>query len=257
MEDYIAEANASQDVVEDVVAGTEETNPFAEDNSAFTEEGYEGVPQPEMQSETSQVDWEDESKKWQSLYDKSQTNLTKLEDALGTAVEMQQNAQGATVNQQKEQVPQVSEEEFNPWDAYYKPDSPSYQMRVAQEQQSVSRAIEGHMSQMNENIALNNTINELKNVHKMPDGDVKEFLQFVTQPKENVGLDNLVKLWQDVNGKKASQGVYDSLEAVRASKKAPPSPGAIQGQDPRTRPKNEEDSAWEGIIGANTHGRLP
>ena len=257
MEDYIAEANASEGVVDDVVAGTEETNPFAEDNSAFTEEGYEGVPQPEMQSETSQVDWESESKKWQSLYDKSQTNLTKLEDALGTAVEMQQNAQAAPVNQQKEQVPQVSEEEFNPWDAYYKPDSPSYQMRVAQEQQSVSRAIEGHMSQMNENIALNNTINELKNVHKMPDDDVKEFLQFVTQPKENVGLDNLVKLWQDVNGKKASQGVYDSLEAVRASKKAPPSPGAIQGQDPRTRPKNEEDSAWDGIMGANVHGRLP
>jgi hypothetical protein len=257
MEDYIAEANTSEDVIDNVVAGTEETNPFAEDNSAFTEQGYEGVPQPEMQSETSPVDWESESKKWQSLYDKSQTNMTKLEDALGAAVEMQQNAQGVTVNQQKEQVPQVSEEEFNPWDAYYKPDSPSYQMRVSQENQSVSRAIEGHMSQMNENIALNNTINELKNVHKMPDDDVKQFLEFVTQPKENVGLDNLVKLWQDVNGKKASQGVYDSLEAVRASKKAPVSPGAIQGQDPRTRPKNDEDSAWDGIMGANVHGRLP
>tara|TARA_R110002073_G_scaffold154954_1_gene310223 strand:- start:170 stop:943 length:774 start_codon:yes stop_codon:yes gene_type:complete len=257
MEDYIAEANSSEGVIDDVVAGTDETNPFADDNSAFTESGYEGVTQPVSDSETSHVDWEDESKKWQSLYDKSQTSLTKLEDALGTAVEMQQNNQAATVNQQKEQVPQVSEEEFNPWDAYYKPDSPSYQMRTAQENKSVSRAIEGHMSQMNENIALNNTINELKNVHRMPDDDVKEFLQFVTQPKENVGLDNLVKLWQDVNGKKASQGVYDSLEAVRASKKAPPSPGAIQGQDPRTRPKNDSDAAWDGIMGANTHGRLP
>ena len=130
-------------------------------------------------------------------------------------------------------------------------------MRVAQEQQSVSSAIEGHMSKMNENIALNNTINELKNVHKMPDDDVKEFLQFVTQPKENVGLDNLVKLWQDVNGKKAGQSVYDSLEAVKASKKNPVSPGSIQGQDPRVRPINEADSAWDGIMGANTHGRLP
>ena len=256
MEDYIAEANASEGVVDDVVAGTEETNPFAEDNSAFTEEGYEGVPQPEMQSETSQVDWENESKKWQSLYDKSQTNLTKLEDALGTAVEMQQNAQAAPVNQQKEQVPQVSEEEFNPWDAYYKPDSPSYQMRVAQEQQSVSRAIEGHMSEMNQNIALNNTINELKNVHRMPDEDVKDFLQFVQQPKENVGLDNLVKLWQDVNGRKGSPSVSDSLKAVRNSKKNPVSPGSVQGQDPRTRPKSEQDAAWEGIMGANNFGRL-
>jgi len=130
-------------------------------------------------------------------------------------------------------------------------------MRTAQENKSVSRAIEGHMSQMNENIALNNTINELKNVHRMPDDDVKEFLQFVTQPKENVGLDNLVKLWQDVNGKKASQGVYDSLEAVRASKRAPKSPGAIQGQDPRMRPKNDTDAAWDEVMGANIHGRLP
>ena len=257
MEDYIAEANSSEDIIDNVVAGTEEINPFADDNSAFTESGYEGVTQPVSDSETSHVDWEDESKKWQSLYDKSQTSLTKLEDALGTAVEMQQNNQGATVNQQKEQVPQVSEEEFNPWDAYYKPDSPSFQMRTAQEKQSVSSAIEGHMSQMNENIALNNTINELKNVHRMPDNDVKEFLQFVTQPKENVGLDNLVKLWQDVNGKKAGQSVYDSLEAVKASKKNPISPGAIQGQDPRMRPKNEADSAWDGIMGANVHGRLP
>ena len=257
MEDYLAEANSSEDVIDNVVAGTDETNPFADDNSAFTEDGYEGVPQPVSESETSHVEWEDESKKWQSLYDKSQTSLNKLENALSSAVEMQQNNQGATVNQQKEQIPQVSEEDFNPWDAYYKPDSPSYQMRASQENQSVSRAIEGHMSKMNENIALNNTINELKNVHRMPDDDVKEFLQFVTQPKENVGLDNLVKLWQDVNGKKASQGVLDSLEAVRASKKSPPSPGAMQGQDPRRRQKNDADATWEGIMGANQHGRLP
>ena len=257
MEDYIAEANTSEDVVSDVVAGTEETNPFVEDNSAFDEREYENVAQPELETETSSVDWQGESKKWQSLYDKSQDNLSKLENALTKAVEMQQTNQNATVNQQTNQVPQVSEEEFNPWDAYYKPDSPSYQMRVAQEQQSVSSAIEGHMTQMNQNIALNNTINELKNVHKMPDEDVKDFLQFVSQPKENVGLDNLVKLWNDVNGKSASQNISDSLEAVRNSKKNPVSPGSIQGQDPRTRPSNEADVAWEGIMGANSLGRLP
>lgn len=257
MEDYIAEANTSEDVVSDVVAGTEETNQFVDDNSAYDEREYENVAQPELETETSSVDWQNESKKWQSLYDKSQDNLSKLENALTKAVEMQQTNQNATVNQQANQVPQVSEEEFNPWDAYYKPDSPSYQMRVAQEQQSVASAIEGHMAQMNQNIALNNTINELKNVHKMPDEDVKDFLQFVSQPKENVGLDNLVKLWNDVNGKSASQNISDSLEAVRNSKKNPVSPGSIQGQDPRTRPSNETDVAWEGIMGANSLGRLP
>jgi len=257
MEDYIAEANSDTDVIQDTMVGTEETNLFDDGNSAFTEQGYEGVAQSDGESETSHVDWENESKKWQSLYDKSQTSLTKLEGALETAVEMQQNNQKATVNQQTEQVPQVSEEEFNPWDAYYKPESPSYKMRVSQEQRSVKNAIEGHMSQMNENIALNNTINELKNVHRMPDADIKDFLQFVTQPRENVGLDNLVKLYNDVNGRNKSQNIQNSLEAVKNSRKNPISPGSIQGQDPRMRPKSESDSAWEGVMGANVHGRLP
>ena len=256
MENYTteAEANSNDASVVDAVVGTEENNPFADDNSVQGQE-YNDIPEQSTESTTTHVDWENESKKWQSLYDKSQSSLSKLEGALETAVQMQNN--NTAVNQQKEQVPQVSEEEFNPWDAYYKPESPSYKMRVAQEQQSVQSAIEGHMSKMNENIALNNTINELKNVHKMPDEDVKDFLQFVTQPRENVGLDNLVKLWMDVNGKKRQQGVYNSLEAVKQSRKNPVTPGAIQGADPRTRPKSESDSAWEGIMGAAVHGKLP
>ena len=247
MENYTteAEANSNDASVVDAVVGTEENNPFADDNSVQGQE-YNDIPEQSTESTTTHVDWESESKKWQSLYDKSQSSLSKLEGALETAVQMQNN--NTAVNQQKEQVPQVSEEEFNPWDAYYKPESPSYKMRVAQEQQSVQSAIEGHMNKMNENIALNNTINELKNVHKMPDEDVKDFLQFVTQPRENVGLDNLVKLWMDVNGKKRQQSVYNSLEAVKQSRKNPVTPGAIQGADPRTRPKSESDTAWEGIM---------
>ena len=256
MENYTteAEANSNDASVVDAVVGTEENNPFADDNSVQGQE-YNNIPEQSTESTTTHVDWENESKKWQSLYDKSQSSLTKLEGALDTAVQMQNN--NTAVNQQKEQVPQVSEEEFNPWDAYYKPESPSYKMRVSQEQQSVQSAIEGHMSKMNENIALNNTINELKKEHKMHDEDVKDFLQFVTQPRENVGLDNLVKLWSDVNGKKRQQGVYNSLEAVKQSRKNPVTPGAIQGADPRTRPKSESDSAWEGIMGAAVHGKLP
>lgn len=257
MEDYIAEANSDESVITDALDGTEVENPFADDNSEYAQVGYEDVPEADVQSETSHVNWEDESKKWQSMYDKSQTSLNKLEDALSTAVEMQQSQQNSTVSQQTEAIPQVTEEEFNPWDAYYKPDSPSYKLRVNQQKEMVNGAIEGHLRQMNESIALNNTINELKNVHKMPDEEVKEFLEFVTQPKEQIGLDNLVKLYQDVNGRKGGQqGVYDSLEAVRASKKAPVTAGAIQGQDSRVK-RNPDDQAWKGVLEANNTGRLP
>ena len=62
MEDYIAEANTSEDVVENVVAGTEEQSPFVDDNSAQFEQGYEDVVQSEEVPETSNVDWQGESK---------------------------------------------------------------------------------------------------------------------------------------------------------------------------------------------------
>ena len=117
MEDYIAAANTSENVIEDVVAGTEEQSQFVDDNSAQFEQGYEDVVQSEEVPETSNVDWQGESKKWQSLYDKSQDQLNKIEGALTKAVEMQQTPQNATVNQPIEQAPPVSEEEFNPWDA--------------------------------------------------------------------------------------------------------------------------------------------
>jgi hypothetical protein len=257
MDDYIAEANTGEDFVEEVVSGTGEADTFVDDNGAQYAEGYENVPQTDFQPETSYVDWEDESKKWQSMYDKSQSNLEKLESALGTAVEMQRMNQNATVNQQRNEAPQVSEEEFNPWDAYYKPDSPSFKMRETRERTAVDSAIRGHLQEMNQSIALNNTVNELKNVHKMEEDEVRGFLEFVTQPKEEVGLNNLVKLYRDVNNSNNERNALDSLEAVRVSKKTPLSPGALQGKDPRTRPKNEEDSAWDGIMGANVHGRLP
>ena len=245
MEDYIAEANSDESVVTDTVVGTDGVNPFADDNSAYTEDGYEGVPQTVSESEILPVDWENESKKWQSLYDRSQSNLTKLEDALGTAVEMQQNNQGATVNQQKEEVPHVSEEEFNPWDAYYKPDSASYKHRVNQQDKSVSEAVNNQLGQMNEQIMINNTVSELRGKHKLNDSEVNEFMEFATRPTEKLSLDTLVKVWRSSNSNVKRPEVRNSVEAAKAAKQAPRSPGALQGAPPVV--KDEFDEMWDGV----------
>ena len=39
--------------------------------------------------------------------------------------------------QQEDSIPQVSEEEFNPWEAYYKPESASYQKRLRDEKNHI------------------------------------------------------------------------------------------------------------------------
>ena len=91
---------------------------------------------------------------------------------------------------------------------------------------------------------LNNTVNTLRNNYKMSDGDIKEFLQFSTQPKEQVGLGNLVKLWRDVSG--VSQNNTDTLNAVRAAQDTPRSAGVLQGQPVKN--KSDADKLWESVM---------
>ena len=70
---------------------------------------------------------------------------------------------------------------------------------------------------------LNNTVNELRGKFKMSDNDIRDFLQFTTKPKEQVGLNNLVKLWQMQGGQSVANN--DTMEAVNAARQAPRSAG--------------------------------
>ena len=272
MEEQNAEANT---VVDDVMeqgaedlyseplttpdSGTEYDDSLSEDgaNQTLFQGFEEEVPESVVESETSHVDWQGESKKWQSMYDRSQTRLDKLENAMTNMLETQANTTGTdTVTPNQSERIQISEEEFNPWDAYYKPNSKSYQFRTQQERGMVDEAVQGHLQKMNESITLNNTVNELKSNHKMQDTEVREFLEFVTQPKESVGLDNLVKLWRDATGQASNVSPQNSLQAVKAAKGAPRSPGALAGKQPL--PKKESDVAWEKIMGSGATGsRIP
>ena len=272
MEEQYAEANTVVDEVmeqgaEDLYSeplsspdsGTEYDDSLSEDSANQTLfQGFEEqVPETVVQSETSHIDWQGESKKWQSMYDRSQTRLDKLENAMTNMLETQANTTGTdTVTPNQSERIQISEEEFNPWDAYYKPNSKSYQFRAEQEKSTVDAAVQGHLQKMNESITLNNTVNELKNNHRMEDAEIREFLEFVTQPKEAVGLNNLVKLWRDASGQTSNVSAQNSLQAVKAAKGAPRSPGSLAGKQPL--PKKERDVAWEKIMNSGATGsRIP
>jgi hypothetical protein len=87
----------------------------------------------------------------------------------------------------------------------------------------------------------------------MSDGDIKEFLQFSTQPKEQVGLGNLVKLWRDVSG--VSQNNTDTLNAVRAAQETPKSAGVLQGQ-PASQPKSDMDKVWDSVLNSGSRSNV-
>ena len=100
---------------------------------------------------------------------------------------------------------------------------------------------------------LNQTVSDLRTKHKMSDNEISEFLDWSNQPKEAVGIGNLVKLFKDVKGNRNQ--TQNSIDAVKANQQTPQSAGVLQGQTPIE--KSDVDTAFERVLGASGAGKLP
>ena len=263
MEQAEAIQPTEEQVVDDVLGSSDGiTDTFFEDDTTQEEDvlGFNEVPESNAQDLTLQqnTDWETEARKFQGLYDKAQSENDKYKNVMTSLAEkqLQEQGYGDGVNQNSSSEPSLSEDEFNPWDAYYKPDSASYKYRTAQEQRSVSEAVNNQLGQMNEQIMINNTVSELKNKYRLNENEVNQFMEFATRPTEQLSLDTLVKVWRGSTGNVKRPEVRNSVEAAKAAKQAPRSPGALQGAPPAV--KDEFDEMWDGVKQAGGMGsRLP
>ena len=263
MEQAEAIQPTEEQVVDEVLGSSDGmTDTFFEDDTTQQEDvlGFNEVPESNAQDLTSQqnTDWESEARKFQGLYDKAQSENDKYKNVMTSLAEkqLQEQGYGDGVNQNSSSEPSLSEDEFNPWDAYYKPDSASYKYRTAQEQRSVSEAVNQQLGQMNEQIMINNTVSELKNKYRLNENEVNQFMEFATKPTEQLSLDTLVKVWRGSTGNVKRPEVRNSVEAAKAAKQAPRSPGALQGAPPAV--KDEFDEMWDGVKKAGGMGsRLP
>jgi len=256
-------------IVEEVRAEADEQYVESAENIESEEQVDFSAPEVETESETIPAnEWEIEARKFQSMYDKTQAENDKLKrlEPLGDLLEsrpdlvdvLQKNLNGQPQQQQPQQQAQqgLPAEDFNPWDAYYNPESPSFKFRVNQDVQMMNNVVNNALGeqkrQMTEEITYNNTVNELRNTYKMSDGDINEFMGFVTQPKEQVGLSNLVKLYRDVNKK---GNAPETAEAVKAAQNQPRTAGVLQGGAPSS-PKSEENKMWDGIMNAGSRSSV-
>jgi len=226
------------------------------------------APEVEVQQEViPENEWEVEARKFQSMYDRTQAENEKLRrlEPLGDLLEsrpdlvdvLQKNINGQPQQQPQQEAQQgLPAEDFNPWDAYYNAESPSFKFRMNQDVQMMNNVVNNALGeqkrQMTEEITYNNTVNELRNTYKFSDNDVQEFMGFVTQPKEQVGLSNLVKLYRDVNKK---GNAPETAQAVRAAQNQPRTAGVLQGGSPSS-PKSEENKVWDNIVNAGSRNSI-
>tara|TARA_Y100000310_G_C20662529_1_gene805562 strand:- start:287 stop:1057 length:771 start_codon:yes stop_codon:yes gene_type:complete len=252
-----------ENVIDEVIDSQEQdTVDLFEDSDESVEGDYESPAEEaeELTSDASGVDWETEAKKFQSMKDKAEAELTSwnqyqpLVDLLESRPDLIKLLQENLNSQVSASQDAVSEEDFNPWDAYFKPDSPSFRFREQQEHGKVNQAIQQHMGALQEQVFVNNLVSELKNVYKLGEQDTQEFLQFYAQPKEQLSLDALVDVFVKTKKKDGSKP-SSSLDAVRAGKSAPRTAGAVQGKAPAQ--KSAEDKVWDAVMASSNAGRLP
>ena len=221
------------------------------------------------------TDWENETRKFQSMYDKQKADyeslkseyddlspmqdLRKVLDERPDVVELMRNKlEGKPVQetiQQQDDTDTVDESSFDPWEAYYKPESPSYKMRMTQEKALVDEAIGQQMSQLQGQVALQNLRSELSNNYNMQnEKDINEFIEFATTPRDQLPMDLLIDVYRKYYNKGADN-VSPNMEAVKATQNIPKTAGILQGGEPPQ--KNEQESAWDRILQAGQAGRIP
>ena len=233
------------------------------ENESILGQSPQGVDAEAIEEPT--LNEESEARKFQSMYDRSQAELSELKkfeplvNLLETRPDLVKVLQDniSESPSQEQSSPEVVVDDFNPWDAFDpKKDTPSRKLvksdmeKIAE--QKISKAMAEQQAKVQTEMHLNNTVNTLRNNYKMSDGDIKEFLQFSTQPKEQVGLGNLVKLWRDVSG--VSQNNTDTLNAVRAAQDTPRSAGVLQGQPVQNQ--SDADKLWESVKNAGSRNSV-
>lgn len=205
------------------------------------------------------MDWQKEAKKFQSMYDKAEAEkkhmdqykplVNLLEQRPDLVETLRDSIVGNTGEDKKTETAQLQDDEFNPWDAYNKPGSPSYEMRVKQEEARINNAVNNAMRGQEQKQFISNTMNKLESDFGMNKDEVQEFMRFAQQPKDNVPLDNLVKLYK-MNKGEYKEPVIQKPDTSNQARTA----GVLQGGSVPT--KSEQDGMWDQILTAANAGSI-
>ena len=277
-EDKLAEEREGIDIsMPDVEIVSKET-PVNEDMEAEGE-GVERTPSVITDEGNEEgvdygTDWENETRKFQSMYDKqkaeydslqSQVNqlepLKQLQNGLESRPDVvqaiQERLEGKPTSNNETIQPdnQVDESSFDPWEAYYKPDSPSYKLRVEKEKALVNEAVSEQMAGIQSQVAMQNLKSELKSKYGMEDDtEIDEFINFAMSPRDQLPVELLINVYRQHYNKGVNAPSSENIQAVTETQAIPKSAGVLQGGDPQV--KSEVDVSWDRILKAGNAGRL-
>ena len=211
------------------------------------------LSEPEYQEDlSSDVPQEDDVRKFQSMYDKAQAELNKIQpvaqlfqDNPGLVDVVKDHLTGG---KGQDREVQIEEGEFNPWDAYTNPNSKSYALRQKEIDDAVSSRMGDYMSRLEAQRQVDSLKLRAQTEYKMSETDANEFVDFVTKPKEQLPLETLFNVWN--TNKNGMPQVNQNIESVKRAQQRPKSAGLVQGGQPPK--KSDEDNMWSNIMKAGS-----
>ncbi len=198
----------------------------------------------------SKTDWEASAKHFQSDRDKLYADNQKLKEyeQLGKILEsrpdvvenMTQMLKGQPVEEQVE----LSRDEFDSWEAYNDPQSPSYKLRQQQENKVIDAKVNEKLGKIEQKAGMDALETQLKN-RGLDDAQIKSFFEFANQNPANHGVDGAIKMWQAVT----NEAKENPLDAIRNNQNLPQSGGVLQGQ--ASVSTSDDDRVWKAILGSS------
>ena len=135
-------------------------------------------------------------------------------------------------------------DDFEPWESFTNPNSDSYKYRMQETANVVKAMVDEQLKDVRQEQATNQLETQLR-AKGMDDEQIKGFFKFAETPVSDLGIDNVIRMYNAVNEQPV---VNNPLDAVRKTQQAPTTAGVLQGQQPEV--KSDMDAMWDAIKGS-------
>jgi hypothetical protein len=235
----------------------------AYENENLQQEGQpvDNVGQDEGQAvdESSEQTWEEQAKYFQSEKDKlsNENQDLKKYEAIGKLLQSRPDiantiatmVQGGAVQPVGPQRIELSQDEFDPWEAYNDPKSKSYKFRQQELQESIGQAVNERMQGVIKQQGVQQLKTNLAQQGLNPQ-EVDSFMNFASKNPGEYGVEGAVKMWRAMMNDGQGTVTDNPLDNVRQTQASPTPGGLLQGQQPKA--KSEKDGMWDSIVAAGS-----
>ena len=155
-----------------------------------------------------------------------------------------QDIQESLASQQQQPVDnKINPDDFDSWESFTNPNSESYKYRMQETANIVKSIVNESLQGVRQEQATSQLESQLRS-RGMSDEQIDGFFKFAETPVSDLGIDNVIKMYNAVNEQPTETS---NLDAVRRTQKTPTSAGVLQGQQPKI--KSDSDAVWDMIVG--------